>query len=75
MAKSKSRRGKGYLNLGLGKVINLILAFFTVGILGAITRFMRGKVVGGLISLLLFPIFWWIDIFTIAIYGDLTVLA
>ena len=46
-------KGKGYLNLGLGKIITIILAIIPVTswILGAITRFMRGHWIAGILQL------------------------
>ena len=50
---------------GLGYVVSLILAIipFTSWICGAVTRFMEGKIVAGLIRLVLgFTIIWVLDL-------------
>ena len=51
--------------LGLGYVVSLILAIipFTSWICGAVTRFMEGKIVAGLIRLVFgFTIIWVLDL-------------
>lgn len=69
-------KGKGYLNLGLGKIITIILAIIPVTswILGAITRFMRGHWIAGILQLVSGVgtlIFWVLDIITAVTSGDL----
>lgn len=68
--------GKGYLNAGLGKIIDLILAIipFTSWILGAITRIMRGHLLSGILQLIppITIVFWILDIYTVITAGDLT---
>ncbi len=75
MAKS----AKGYLNLGLSKIITLILAIipFTSWILGGITRFQRGHWIAGLLQILGIGaiVFWIIDIVTVVTNDDLTFFA
>ncbi len=67
--------GKGYLNIGLPWILNLILAIFPVTswILGGITRILRGHWIVGLLQLLLIGevILWIVDIVTVALSGDL----
>ena len=75
MAKS----GKGYLNLGLMWLINVILAIIPVTswLLGGITRIMSGHWIIGLLQLLLIGevILWIVDMVTVIISGDLRVFA
>ena len=75
MAKS----GKGYLNLGLIWLINVILAIIPVTgwLLGGITRIMRGHWIMGLLQLLFIGeiVFWIVDMVTVIISGDLRVFA
>lgn len=75
MAKS----GRGYLNLGLPWIINIILAIIPVTswILGAITRFQRGHWIMGLLQLLLIGeiIFFFVDLVTVILSKDLRIFA
>ena len=67
MAKKK---GKDYF--GLGRVVSIILAIIpvTAWILGAVTRFMEGKIVAGLIRLIFgFNIVWLIDLVLMIVNG------
>lgn len=69
MAKKK---GKDYF--GLGRVVSIILAIFpvTAWILGAVTRFMEGKIVAGLIRLIFgFNIVWLIDLVLMIVSGKI----
>lgn len=69
MAKKK---GKDYF--GLGRVVSIILAIIpvTAWILGAVTRFMEGKIVAGLIRLIFgFNIVWLIDLVLMIISGKI----
>lgn len=72
MAKS---RQKAYF--GLGWVVSLILAIipFTSWILGIITRFSRGNILGGILNIPFGFIFWIIDLVTMITQKDVTVLA
>lgn len=71
-----ARLGRGYLNMGLGWIINLVLAIIPVTswLLGGITRILRGHLIAGILQLV-FPvvsfIFWILDIITVAGRGDL----
>ena len=72
--------GHGYLNADFGFTANLILAIFplTSYLLGGITRIMRGHVIAGICELFLhflFPLFWVLDIITVATTGDITFFA
>ena len=71
MAKS----GKGYFNQGFDFIINLLIAIFAGWICGFITRLMRGNIVGAIVALILAPIFWVIDLVTVIMNNDLTILA
>lgn len=70
-----TKKKKAYF--GLGRIVSLILAIIPVTsiILGIITRLMRGKLFGALLNLFLAPVFWIIDLVTMALKSDLTVLA
>ena len=74
-----AKRGKGYLNMGLPWILNLILAIIPVTswILGGITRITRGHWIMGLLQLLLMGDFdfWIVDIATVALSGDLRIFA
>ncbi len=75
MAKKK-KGGKGFLNAGLGWVIDLILIIIGVGlILGCITRIMRGNILGAILNIIIFPLFYVVDIITIIVKHDITFLA
>ena len=71
-----ANNAKGYLNAGLGDIVNLVLAIipFTSWILGAITRIQRGHVIAGILQLI--PpctfVFWILDILAVATTKDLT---
>jgi len=72
MAKS---RQKAYL--GLSWIVSLILAIipFTNVILGIVTRATRGNWLGLILNIVLCPLFYIIDLVTIIVSKDLTVLA
>lgn len=71
-----ANNAKGYLNAGLGDLVNLILAIipFTSWILGACTRIMRGHVIAGILQLIppVTLVFWILDILSVATNKDLT---
>lgn len=71
-----ANNAKGYLNAGLGDLVNLILAIipFTSWLLGAITRIMRGHVIAGVLQLIppITLVFWILDILGVATSHDLT---
>jgi len=70
MAKSS----KAYF--GLGWIISLILAILPTNvILGIVTRILRGNWLGVLLNIVIAPIFYIIDLVTMIIHKDLTVLA
>lgn len=71
MAKQK----KAYF--GLDYIISLVLAIipFTNVLLGIITRISRGKYLGALLNFIIAPLFYIIDLVTIIIKKDVTVLA
>ena len=75
MAKS----GKGYLNMGLPWILNIILAIIPVTswILGGITRIFRGHLIAGILQLLLIGeiIFFFCDLITIILSKDLRIFA
>ncbi len=74
---AKKKGGKGYLNAGLGWLVNLILAIIPITsiILGIVTRVQRGHILGAILNFILCPIFYIIDIITVIIHGNITVLA
>ena len=65
----------GYLDLGLGKIVNLILAIipFTSWLLGGITRILRGHLIAGILQFIppITIVFWVMDIIGVATEGDL----
>ncbi len=71
-----ANNAKGYLNAGLGDLVNLILAIipFTSWLLGAITRIQRGHVLAGVLQLIppITLVFWILDILSVATNKDLT---
>lgn len=71
-----ANNAKGYLNAGLGDLVNLILAIipFTSWLLGAITRIQRGHVLAGVLQLIppITLVFWILDIVSVATNKDLT---
>lgn len=75
MAKS----GKGYLNMGLPWILNIILAIIPVTswILGGITRIFRGHLIAGILQLLLIGeiIFFFCDLITVILSKDLRIFA
>lgn len=61
---------------GLDWIISIILAILPTNILcGIITRIMRQNWLGLVLNILIFPIFYIIDLVTIIVSKDLTVLA
>lgn len=62
---------------GLDWIISLILAIIPVTnlVCGIITRIMRQNWLGLILNILLAPLFWLIDLITIIVNKDLTVLA
>lgn len=73
---AKARKGqKAYL--GLDWLISIILAIipFTNIILGVVTRVQRGKIVAAIFNVLVFPLFYIIDLLTIILNKDLTIFA
>ncbi len=70
-----AKKSKGYF--GLSHLVSIILAIIPVTsfILGIITRLTRGKILGALLNLIIFPLFWIVDIVTIITKNDLTFLA
>jgi hypothetical protein len=73
MAKRKSSQ-KAYF--GLDWIVSLILAILPTNLLcGVITRAMRGNWLGLILNIVLFPIFYIVDLVTIIIHKDLTILA
>ena len=61
---------------GFDRIINIILAIFlpTNIILGVWNRFKRENWLGVILNIVLFPIFWLLDLITIVLYDDLRVL-
>ncbi len=72
-----SKSKKGYLNAGFDKIVNLVLAIIPVTsiVLGIITRVLRGKFIGAILNFFVAPLFWIIDIITVADKNNLTFLA
>ena len=74
-----AKHRKGYLNLGLFRLLNVILAIIPVTswILGGITRISRGHWIMGLLQLLLIGeiIFFFVDLVTVILSNDLVFFA
>lgn len=74
-----AKHGKGYLNMGLPWILNIILAIIPVTswILGGITRIFRGHLIAGILQLLLIGeiIFFFCDLITIILSKDLRIFA
>ncbi|MBO4962355.1 MAG: hypothetical protein J6C97_01115 [Clostridia bacterium] len=74
-----AKKGSGMLNMGWPWFVTLILTIipFTHWVLGAVTRFMRGNILGGILNIIpiVGQIFWVIDLITVIIKKDLVVLA
>ncbi len=72
MAKSKQRA-----YFGLGWVVSLILAIIPVTnvILGIVVRAQRGNILGLVLNIIFCPVFYIIDIVTMIVQKDVTVLA
>ena len=62
---------------GLSWIVCLILAIFplTSVICGVITRIQRGHILGAILNLIICPIFYLIDLVTMIINKDITILA
>ena len=62
---------------GLDWIVCLILAIIPVTsvICGIITRVQRGNIVGAILNFILCPIFWIIDLVTMILNKDITILA
>jgi len=71
MAKKK----KAYF--GPGYIVSVVFAIipFTNVLFGIITRITRGKILGALLNFFIAPLFYIIDLITIILKKDLTVLA
>lgn len=69
------KRTKGYF--GLSWIVSVILAIIPITniIFGIVTRINRGKLLGAILNFVLFPIFYILDIITIIIKKDITILA
>ena len=68
-----AKKQKAYF--GLGWIISVILAILPTNvILGIITRIIRGNVLGAVLNFVLAPIFYIIDLVTIILSKDITVL-
>lgn len=70
-----AKRQKAYL--GLEWIVSLILAIFPVTnvILGIVTRIQRGNILGAVLNFFIAPLFYIIDLVTMILSRDLTVLA
>ena len=70
-----AKGGKAYF--GLGYIVSLILAIFPVTsiICGLITRVQRGQILGAILNVVIAPVFYLIDLVTMIVNKDITVLA
>ena len=61
---------------GLSWLVCVILAILPTNVIcGIVTRFLRGNILGGILNIILFPLFYVIDLITMIIAKDITVLA
>ena len=62
---------------GFGRIINIILAIIPITniILGVVKRAERKNWLGVILNIVLFFIFYWVDLITIVLYDDLRLLA
>jgi len=61
---------------GLSWIVCLILAILPTNVIcGIVTRFMRGNILGGILNIVLCPLFYLIDLITMVVQKDITVLA
>ena len=71
-----SRKSSQKAYFGLDWIISLILAILPTNILcGIITRIMRQNWLGLVLNIVLAPLFYIIDLVTIIVHKDLTILA
>ena len=71
-----SRKSSQKAYFGLDWIISLILAILPTNMIcGIITRAMRGNWLGLILNIILFPVFYFIDLVTIIVSKDLTILA
>ena len=72
-----AKKSGGAYGLGCDKIINVILAIIPITslILGIIRRATTGHLLGAVLNIILFPIFWIIDIITVALDNKLKLLA
>lgn len=70
-----AKHSKAYF--GFGWLVSLILALipFTSVICGIITRVQRGQIIGAILNFVICPVFYIIDIITMIVKKDITVLA
>ena len=69
-----ANRQKAYF--GLDFIISLILHIIGLGwILGTIVRIQRQNWLGAILCFIFYPVFWVIDLITLIMHKDLTVLA
>ena len=61
---------------GLDWIICVILAILPTNVIcGVVTRFLRGNILGGILNIILCPLFYIIDLVTMIVKKDITVLA
>lgn len=72
-----SRKSSQKAYFGLDWIISLILAIipFTNILFGIVTRAMRGNWLGLILNIILCPLFYIVDLVTIIVSKDLTILA
>ena len=62
---------------GFDRIINIILAIIPITniIFGVINRAKKGNWLGVILNIVLFFIFYWVDLVTVILYDDLRLLA
>ena len=69
------KRSKGFL--GLGQLISIIICIFVpvAWVLGIVERLLRGNIIGAILNIFFGWIFWLVDLITLILHKDITVLA
>ena len=70
-----AKKQKVYLGIDLPWIVNILLCLVFGGILTFVERFVRGKIILGIIALVLCPIFWLVDFVSIIVNKDIKWLA
>lgn len=66
-----ANKSSGYL--GQGKIVSIILAIIPITnlILGIVIRFQKKNYLGVILNILIFPLFWIVDLICMVLYNKL----